>query len=195
MLLLPWILVIHKVEAPQGSTVIILYSYSSFTFSFFLPSFSFLPSFLGAHLQHMEVPRLGVELELQLPAYTTGKAMQDLSLVFNLHHSSRQCGFLNALSKSRDRTCNFMVTSWIRFCCPTTGTPSFTFSLSVLHSLWHVHISIWDHFSEGLPLILVSVQVYWCPILQIFTSLHTSLFHLNFWRISFLGCSFVSLVL
>ena len=26
---------------------------------------------LGPHLQHMEVPRLGVESELQLPAYTT----------------------------------------------------------------------------------------------------------------------------
>ena len=31
--------------------------------------FSFV--FLGPHLQHMEVPRLGVELELQLLAYTT----------------------------------------------------------------------------------------------------------------------------
>ena len=27
--------------------------------------------FLGLHLQHVEVPRLGVQLELQLPAYTT----------------------------------------------------------------------------------------------------------------------------
>ena len=33
--------------------------------------------FLGLHLQHMEVPRLGVKLELQLPAYTTATAMQD----------------------------------------------------------------------------------------------------------------------
>ena len=31
--------------------------------------FSFF--FLQPHLQHMEVPGLGVELELQLPAYTT----------------------------------------------------------------------------------------------------------------------------
>ena len=30
--------------------------------------------FLGLHSQHMEVPRLGVELELQLPAYTTATA-------------------------------------------------------------------------------------------------------------------------
>ena len=32
---------------------------------------------LGLHLQHMEVPRLGVRLELQLWAYTTAAATQD----------------------------------------------------------------------------------------------------------------------
>ena len=31
------------------------------------------------HLQHMDVSRLGVELELQLPAYATATATQDLS--------------------------------------------------------------------------------------------------------------------
>ena len=31
--------------------------------------------FLGLRLQHMEVPRLGVESELQLLAYTTATAM------------------------------------------------------------------------------------------------------------------------
>ena len=30
-------------------------------------------------MQHIEVPRLRVESELQLPAYTTATAMQDLS--------------------------------------------------------------------------------------------------------------------
>ena len=38
----------------------------------------------------MEVPRLWVESELQLPAYTTATAMRDLSQVYILHHSSRQ---------------------------------------------------------------------------------------------------------
>ena len=33
--------------------------------------------FLGPHLQHMDVPRLGVKLELYLLAYTTATAMQD----------------------------------------------------------------------------------------------------------------------
>ena len=48
----------------------------------------------------MEVPRLGVELEL---AYTTATATPDLSCVCDLHHS-QQCWVLNPLSKARDRT-------------------------------------------------------------------------------------------
>ena len=37
-------------------------------------------AFLGLHPQYMEVPRLGIESELQLPAYTTATAMWDLSV-------------------------------------------------------------------------------------------------------------------
>ena len=33
----------------------------------------------------MEVPRLGVQLELQLPVYTTATVTQDLSRIFDLH--------------------------------------------------------------------------------------------------------------
>ena len=53
----------------------------------------------------MEVPRLGVELELQPPAYARATATPDPSLVFDLHHSSRQRRILNTRSKARDRTC------------------------------------------------------------------------------------------
>ena len=35
--------------------------------------------FSGPQLRHMEVPRLGAELELQLPVYTTATATQDQS--------------------------------------------------------------------------------------------------------------------
>ena len=64
--------------------------------------FSFLFVFLGPHPWHMEVPRLGVQLDLQLPAYTTATETQDLSHVYNLHHSSWQCQIHNLLSKARD---------------------------------------------------------------------------------------------
>ena len=50
--------------------------------------------FRGPHPRHMEVPRLGAELELQLQAYSIVKAMQDPSCVCNLHQSSWQTGSL-----------------------------------------------------------------------------------------------------
>ena len=79
--------------------------------------------FLGPHTWHMEVPRLGVQSELQLPAYATASATSDLSRNCNLHHSSQQRCILKPLSEARDRTRNLMVPSQIRFCCARTGTP------------------------------------------------------------------------
>ena len=58
--------------------------------------------FLGPHMQHMEVPRLGVASELHLLASTTATATQDPSRVCDLDHSSRQHWILNPLSKARD---------------------------------------------------------------------------------------------
>jgi len=69
----------------------------------------------------MEVPRLGVQLNLQLPAYAT--AMQDPSRVCDLYHSSWQRQILNPLREPRDQTHNLMVPSLICFCCATTGAP------------------------------------------------------------------------
>ena len=90
----------------------------------------FVFCFLGPHLRHMEVPRLGVQSGLQLPAYTTAIATQDLRRICNLHHSSRQRQILNTLSEARDRTRNLMVSGQIRFHCATMATPlSFVFLL------------------------------------------------------------------
>ena len=58
--------------------------------------------FLGPHLWHMEVPRLGVKSEPQLPASTTTTATRYPSRVCDLHPSSRQRWILNPLSKARD---------------------------------------------------------------------------------------------
>ena len=52
----------------------------------------------------MEVPRLGVKLELQLLAYTTATAMPDLSLTCDLHCSLQQHRILNPLNEARDQT-------------------------------------------------------------------------------------------
>ena len=69
----------------------------------------FLPFWGHTYSRHMEAPSLGVELELQLPAYTTATAMPDPSHICDLRHSSWQCWILNPLSKARDQTHNLMV--------------------------------------------------------------------------------------
>ncbi|MDD0712989.1 hypothetical protein PSZ92_23630, partial [Shigella sonnei] len=43
------------------------------------PQYFFFFVFLGLNLQPMEIPRLGVKLELQLPAYITATATSDQS--------------------------------------------------------------------------------------------------------------------
>ena len=70
----------------------------------------------------MEVPRLGVQMELLLLAYATATVRPDPSLVYNLYHSSWQHRILNPLSETRDRTRNLMVPCQISFCCAMTGT-------------------------------------------------------------------------
>ena len=60
--------------------------------------------FLGLHLLHMEVPRLGVKLELQLP-------------------QPQQHGILNPLSKASDRTHILMDTSQVCNHLARTITP------------------------------------------------------------------------
>ena len=67
--------------------------------------------FLQAHMQHMEVPRLGVTLELQLPTYTTyptATATLDLSRTCDLCRRERQCQIVNSLSEAREQTCILM---------------------------------------------------------------------------------------
>ena len=104
-------------------------------FSFFLIKVQFVSLifflffFLGLHPWRMEVPRPGVESELQLPSYTTATATRDPSRICDPHHSSQQHGILNSLSRARDRTCVFMDTSQVcnplshnsnstlRYCC------------------------------------------------------------------------------
>ena len=63
----------------------------------------------------MEVPRQGVELELQPLAYTTVTTISDLSYICALHHSLWQCWIqiCNPLRESRGWTCILMDTSWI----------------------------------------------------------------------------------
>ena len=82
-------------------------------FFFFCFFFFFFFFFLGLHSQHIEVPRLGVESELQLPACATATAVQDLSSICDLLHSSWQHQILNPLSEARDRSCILVNPRWV----------------------------------------------------------------------------------
>ena len=86
----------------------------------------FFFSFLGLrHLQHMEVSRLGVELELQLLAYTTATVMQDPNHVYTTSHDNT--GSLTPWVRPGIKS----TSSWIlvRFvnCWTTMGTPTCIF--------------------------------------------------------------------
>ena len=67
-------------------------------------------------MQHIEVLKLGVELDLQLPAYAIATATEELSYVCDLHHSSQQCHILNPLSETRGQTHILMDTSEVHYC-------------------------------------------------------------------------------
>ena len=66
--------------------LILIYSKPRILKSFFF----FFSIILGMHPWHMEVSRLGVKSEIQLPAYTTTTAMWDPSCICDLHHSPWQ---------------------------------------------------------------------------------------------------------
>ena len=64
-----WVNNSEKIQKPLDHSI----SYNAF-------SFFYIFCFLGPHPWNMEVPKLGVELELQLLAYTTASAMHNPKL-------------------------------------------------------------------------------------------------------------------
>ena len=95
-------------------------------------------SFLGLYPWHMEVPRLGLELELHLPVYAIAIVPWDPSHICNLCHSSQQHWTLNPLSEARDQTC--MDNSQVCYCWAMTGTPissnSKSWNICLTSRLW-----------------------------------------------------------
>ena len=82
----------------------------SIGYQFNMGNFIFL---FRPHLQHMEVLRPGLKLELELSAYTTDTAMPDPSHIHDLFHSLWQHQILSPLSKARDQDCIFMDTNQV----------------------------------------------------------------------------------
>ena len=63
-----------RVLAPAKNPECVASTWPHLQFFFFFFLFFFFFVFLRLHPRHMEAPRLGVESELQLPAYTTATA-------------------------------------------------------------------------------------------------------------------------
>ena len=99
----------------------------------------------------MDVPRLRVKSELQLPAYTTPIAMWDLSHICDLHHSSQQRQIPSPMSKAWYGTHIFMDTSQIRFHCSTTGTLS--------SCVFDMFVSVHSGPARGPPVVPQKCQV------------------------------------
>ena len=81
--------------------------------------FKFYLFLLGLHPLHMEVARPGVDLELELLAYTTATTTWDLNHVCDLHCSLQQRWILNPQSGARD----WPTSSWIQLVQPFTAKP------------------------------------------------------------------------
>ena len=127
-----------------------------FLFILFFKIIIIISCFLEPCLQLMEVPRLGVKLELQLQAFATATAIRDPSHICSPHHRSQQHWIPNPLSKAGEQTCILMDTSQIPSHCATVGILFFflffilsnVFSTSVEnnHSIFIFHsISVMYH--------------------------------------------------
>ena len=136
----------------------------------FLFSLSFF--FLELHLQHMEIPRLGVKLGLQLPAYATTRAIPDPSHIWDLCHSLQQCQIFNPLSEARGWACILMDTSSL---LAIMGIPFFKleFSLDICPK-----VGVPDHM----------VTLFFSFLSQLYTVLHSGCTNLH----SYLQCRNVS---
>ena len=86
----------------------------------------------GPHPHNTEVPRRGVESELQPPAYPTATATPDPSRICDPPRSSREHWIPDPLSEARDRTRSLTRSSRIRCCCARKGTPCFA-SLDLIY--------------------------------------------------------------
>ena len=140
---------------------------------------------LGLHLQHMEVPGLGVESELLLLTYARATATPDPSCVCDLHHRSRQSQTLNPLSEARDRTHNLMVPSQIRFPCTKVGTPFFVCSFLFCKFLF-IFFHVFYIFLMPFHLFVIVTLFFWALFLVCFHFLWSILllivFYSNFVR-------------
>ena len=103
------------VPSNHHSILLLLWVWLFYFYFIYLINLFIFCFILGLHPQHMEVPRLGVRSELQLPACTTVTATGDPGCTCDSHHRPQLTATptVNPLGESRDRIHNRMVPSRI----------------------------------------------------------------------------------
>ena len=79
----------------------------------------------------MEVPRIGIESELQLPVYAIVTATRDPSCVCDLYYSLQQHRILNPLSDAQDGTHSLIDSSLV--CNPLSHKGNSLFVFFIPH--------------------------------------------------------------
>ena len=100
VVLISWILLLFfnfvlAILSPMNFRIINLFYFIYLFIYLFTYLLTYLFCFLGPHPRHMDVPRLGVQPELQLPAHTTATAVWDPSCVCNY---TTACGSARSLT-------------------------------------------------------------------------------------------------
>ena len=110
----------YKTETYLIDLLGLLTSYEIFfTFNFF---FFFFFCFRGPHVQHIEVPRLGVNWSCS--------CRHTLQQQQGRIYSSQHCWILNPPSEPQDSTWILMGTIWVHYCWATRGTHEFIWNLN-----------------------------------------------------------------
>lgn len=186
---------LHECKRPKAQVRFVLHICILCGFLFFC---LFVFCFLRSHLQHMEVPRLGVESELQLPqpqqlgiqaaslTYTTAHVTLLLApalwAFFHLLKGATLPHVLNPLSKARDQTLNLMNNSWV---CNLLNH-----SRNSLYSLFSMSLCQTSFWTWSLPLMDRAFFCIFCRIRKGDCTIQFSLgHHANFQIIQMLNCT------
>ena len=109
---------------------------------------------------HMDVPRLGVKRELQLPAYATATATWDPSPVCDQQHSSWKPWIFNPLNKARDHTRILLAISQVLNLLSHNGNSNLLISICLYLSIYLPNLCLSTYLNLLIYLSLSNVSLF-----------------------------------